>query len=116
MQDLTPALRSAVRVRACRGASRAHDDADGRLVVVITTGSASIPAGTVFRVLGNALECAGRGVGPRRAERGPTGVEAPRAVECGECRSSFELSARNVRAAQARGEAPRCRACRGISE
>lgn len=39
-------------------------------------------------------------------------VEAPRAVVCGECGSSFDLSARNVRAARQRGEEPLCAECR----
>lgn len=37
-------------------------------------------------------------------------------VRCGECGGEFELSARNVRAARARGQKPRCRRCRGIGE
>lgn len=46
-----------------RVGSRLALDSAGRLIVVVTTGSASTPAGTVFRALGNALECAGSGVG-----------------------------------------------------
>ena len=37
---------------------------------------------------------------------------APRLVACGDCGSSFELSAQNVRAARAPGEEPLCRECR----
>jgi hypothetical protein len=39
-------------------------------------------------------------------------AEFPRAVVCGECGGDFNLSARNIRAARARGEEPRCRRCR----
>lgn len=41
-----------------------------------------------------------------------TAVETPRLVRCAGCGSSFELSARNVRAIRARGEEPLCRRCR----
>jgi NAD-dependent SIR2 family protein deacetylase len=39
-------------------------------------------------------------------------VEAPRAVRCGSCGDSFDLSARNVRATRKRGEEPVCALCR----
>jgi hypothetical protein len=39
-------------------------------------------------------------------------VEAPRSVVCGACGTSFDLSARNVRAWRQRGEEPICALCR----
>jgi hypothetical protein len=39
-------------------------------------------------------------------------AEAAQLVKCGSCGSSFDLSARNVRAARTRGETPVCALCR----
>jgi hypothetical protein len=39
-------------------------------------------------------------------------VEAPRAVICGGCGTSLNLSARNVRACRQRGQEPVCAFCR----